>query len=141
MANMRFRYRVDTFYRGAHAVLAVFDTNDSKSFTSCDFVFHEVYRFLNHPVCFCCGLVNSKTVGDTESARDKAEDEDSTRSAGRVVPEEAARALCVRAQAEYFEVDLGVDDGRVNAMFDALLETLIRGVIESRRRQLKLNKT
>lgn len=135
LADMRFRYRVDALYRGAHAVLTVFDTNDGESFTSCKTVFHELYRFTIDPVCFCCGFVGSKTVGDTDRARGKADDGETTRSAGRVVPEEAARDLCVQAQADYFEVDLGVDDGRVEAMFDTLLETLIRKAIKQKRRQ------
>lgn len=103
---------------GAAATLLVFDVNSVSSFAACEQLRDQALRGMDAPVLACCGLCGSHEFGDT-----------------RVVSEEEARMWCTGHGMEYFEVDLGVDDERVDTVFD----TLIRGVLEKKGLLTKLN--
>lgn len=126
--NGPYRQVLHGFYRGAGAVLIVFDTNSRDSLLAVRQHYDDARRQVDNAVFACCGFVDSKADGDTDRAGDEAREEEgeTTRNAGREVSEEEARALCDEIGAEYFEVDLGVDDGRV----DTLLDTLTRQMID-----------
>lgn len=102
----------------AAAALLVFDVNYVPSFAACERLRDQVLHNTDAPVLACCGLCGSHEFGDT-----------------RMVSEEEARMWCTGHGMEYFEVDLGVDDERVDTVFD----TLIRGVLEKKGLLTKLN--
>lgn len=119
-------------------MLLLFDTNSRTSFGASRQFYDESLRTVDNPAYACCGFVGSKRDGDADQAREEAADgegETTTSDAERAVSEEEARALCDEIGAEYFEVDLGVDDERVDTLFD----TLIRRVVAQKSVSLRLN--
>ena len=102
-----------SYFRGANGGLLVFNVGDRASFDACFVLAGQSQTMARDAVLMCCGV-----MGAGEDALTP-----------RVVTEAEARARCRELGIEYFEADLGVQDGRVDAVFTALL----RGMLQQRR--------
>ena len=87
----------------------MFNVGDRASFDAC-FALGERARAMSDAVVVCCGV-----TGKGEDALTP-----------RVVTEAEARARCEESGVEYFEADLGASDGRVEAVFTALVRAMLR---------------
>lgn len=116
------RYRIYRgFYRRTSAVLLLFDTGSRESFLACRRHYSEAMRLTEDTLYVCCGLIGTGAGGDTA----RAGDGDAAGEGGRAVSQEEARQQSEAMEADYFEVDLGVDDGRVDTLLDALIQRMI----------------
>ena len=116
-----FRRRVRDFYTRAGGVVLVFSVHDRASFEACRAHCAEAREHAPDAVVVCCGVVGAR-VADDASEADAPDEAD---EAPRVVGEAEARALCGELEVEYFEVDVRVDDGRVDTLFVGLARAVV----------------
>ena len=95
-------------YRGADGVVLAFGTEDRAAFGECRSLYANMRTYLPDAPAVCCGVAGMRP------------------ELPRAVTAAEARALCAELGVEYREVEVGADDGRVEALFDPLLREMVR---------------
>lgn len=108
--------------------MLVFSVHDRASFAACRAHCAEVREHVPDAVVVCCGVAGARVdrrhmAGAGATADD--DDDDGDAEAPRVVAEAEGRALCEELGVEYFEVDVRVNDGRVDALFRGLARAVM----------------
>lgn len=107
------------FYGCANGVLITFFVEDRESFGECQRLFNNLRTSLRNVPIMCCGVVGMGLLdGENQENAEKPRHP-------RVVTEAEARAMCKRVGMEYLEVDLGADDGGVDAVFTAIIREMM----------------